>query len=156
MSVADSDLQQADKRRTASHWRARSDSTRSGLLRSRAGKKASSTAPVYPSRDEIYVGIRMLRTEHIRGCERWGHVPLPSPSGPGQHGACREGEHVPPVPPPRAEVTGGGAHVPPLRWSQASIDGVATTLPAREREERRGDRRKAPCASRARRVREAK
>ena len=65
------------------------------------------------------------------GGERWG----PPHSLPLQ---CRASTalagwgHVPsPVPPQRAEVTGGAAHVPPpLRWSRASIDGIAAAQPA--------------------------
>jgi hypothetical protein len=65
------------------------------------------------------------------GGERWG----PPHSLPLQ---CRASTalvgwgHVPsPVPPQRAEVTGGAAHVPPpLRWSQVSIDGIAAAQPA--------------------------
>ena len=73
----------------------------------------------------------MLRTEHIRGGERWG----PPHSLPLQYRASTAlagWGHVPsPVPPQRAEVTGGAAHVPPpLQWSRASIDGIAAAQPA--------------------------
>ena len=76
--------------------------------------------------------IEVLRTEHIRGGERWG----PPHSLPLQYRASTAlagWGHVPsPVPPQRAEATRGGRSTrpPPLAVVTASIVGVAAAQPA--------------------------
>ena len=60
-----------------------------------------------------------------------GTPPLPSPSVPGQHGACRVGARPLPRPPSAGGGDrGSGTRPPPLRWSQVSIDGIAAAQPA--------------------------
>ena len=65
------------------------------------------------------------------GWREMGTAPLPSPSVPGQYGACRVGARPLPRPPSAGGGDrGSGTRPPPLRWSQVSIDGIAAAQPA--------------------------
>ncbi len=87
-----------------------------------------------------------------------GTRPTPFPFSTRASTALAGWAHVPsPVPPQRAEVTGGrSTRPPPLRWSQASIDGVAAAQPAASAKSGEWIGEGAVSASRARRVLEAK
>ena len=113
-----------------------SDSTRSGLpqlretMTQRASEEDSSSAPVIPSGMKNDCGGHCAPS--TSGVARDGDTSHSLPLQYRASTALAGWGHVPsPVPPQRAEVTGGAAHVPPpLRWSRASIDGIAAAQPA--------------------------
>ena len=112
-----------------------SDSTRSGLpqlretMTQRASEEDSSSAPVIPSGMKNDCGGYCAPS--TSGRREMGTAPLPPPSVPSQHGACRVGARPLPRPPSAGGGDrGSGTRPPPLRWSQVSIDGIAAAQPA--------------------------